>query len=138
MKTPDPEVVASVRRWLSFAEEDLNLASRALGFGNDRPDRLIAYHAQQGAEKCLKGFLVHCGVDFPYTHNIRVLLKLCREHASWADSLREAEELTAYAITMRYPGEDREVTQEEAQRAVELAQRVSAQVRAALRELGVV
>ena len=38
-------------------------------------------------------------------------------------SLREAEELTDYAVTTRYPGEAAEVTDAEAQHAIALAER---------------
>jgi HEPN domain-containing protein len=29
------------------------------------------FHAQQAVEKCLKAFLAHRNIEFPYTHNIR-------------------------------------------------------------------
>ena len=63
-------------------------------------------------------------------------MKLCEKHAGWTQTLKDAEELTPYSITARYPGEDAVVTREEAQKAVEIAQRVRTQVRTALEELG--
>jgi HEPN domain-containing protein len=136
MSEIEPEILKKVMQWLSLADEDLNLASHALGLGAQSPYRLIAYHAQQCAEKCLKAFLVYHNVDFPYTHNIRRLLKFCEEHAEWTDNLKDAEELTPYAITARYPGEEEEVTEPEAKRAIDLAQQVREQVRNALEQLG--
>lgn len=136
MTTPDPDIVAKVIRWLTFAEEDLNLAAHAMNIGADEtPYRLIAYHAQQCAEKYLKAFLVYHKVDFPYTHSIGRLLRLCGELAAWPQNLKDAKELTPYAITARYPGEDEEVTAEEAERAIDLAQHVRTQVRKALKQL---
>ena len=73
----EKEILKKVMQWLILADEDLNLASHAFGLGAKSPYRLIAYHAQQCAEKYLKAFLVYHNVDFPYTHSIRVLLKLC-------------------------------------------------------------
>ena len=138
MRTPDKKAIQKVRQWLAYAEEDLRLAMHAMAMPPaERPARLVAYHAQQCAEKCLKAYLVCHGVDFPYTHNISTLLELCSDYADWPLSLRDAEELTDYAITTRYPGEAAEVTDAEAHRAVELARQVSGQVRAALRELGI-
>ena len=137
MNEIEAEILKKVMQWLSLADEDLNLASYALGLGAQSPYRLIAYHAQQCAEKCLKAFLVYHNVDFPYTHNIRMLLKLCGKQAVWAQTLKAAEELTPYAITARYPGEEEEVTEAEANRAIELARKVQAQVRTALKQLGV-
>jgi len=137
MSEIEQEILKKVMQWLSLADEDLNLASHALGLGAKSPYRLIAYHAQQCAEKYLKAFLVYHNVDFPYTHSIRVLLKLCSSLATWTQTLKDAEELSPYAITARYPGEEQEVTEAEAKRAIELARKVRQQVRTALKQLGV-
>jgi HEPN domain-containing protein len=137
MSAPDA-VLRKVHQWLTFADEDLRLAQHGLTIGIAPPPyRLIAYHAQQCAEKCLKAFLVLRGVDFPYTHNVAHLLDLCAAHAAWAETLRDAEELTPFAITARYPGEDEEVTQPEALRAIETAGRVRAAVHEAIRNMGI-
>lgn len=77
------------------------------------------------------------GVDFPYTHNIARLLELCADRSDWGEQLEDAEELTPFAITARYPGEDEPVTEGEARRAVEIAERVRNVVRAALEADGV-
>ena len=139
MKVPNERVLHHVKQWLSHGDEDLHLAVQAMTLqGKEGPPyRLIAYHTQQCAEKYLKAYLVYCGVDFPYTHNISILLELCSERANWTAELRDAEQLTLYSITTRYPGEDQEVTEAEAKRAVELARKVQAQVRTALKQLGV-
>jgi len=137
MTTPGEEILYKVNQWLNLADEDLRLATYALKMREKAcPFRLIAYHAQQCAEKCLKAFLVYHNVDFPYTHNIRKLLSLCEKHAAWAQTLRDAEELTQYAITARYPGEELPVTKQEAHRTVAIAQQVCNQVRDALKKLG--
>lgn len=136
MPNPDPEIRTMVGRWLELADEDLGMATDALKYGSRRPYRLISYHAQQCAEKCLKGYLVFYSEDFPYTHNIRRLLQLCEKYADWTQDLKDAEELTPYAITTRYPGEDAEVTEDEAKSAVEIARTVRDRVRAELRLLG--
>ncbi|MBI4596054.1 MAG: HEPN domain-containing protein [Candidatus Tectomicrobia bacterium] len=104
MSAIDSEILRKVRQWLNFADEDLRLARHALTLSTGVPYRLVAYHAQQCAEKCLKAYLVYHRIDFPYTHNISRLLELCGEPASWAESLVEAEELSFYAVTTRYPG----------------------------------
>jgi HEPN domain-containing protein len=136
MPNLDPEIAKKVMQWLNFADEDLNMASHAIGCGIGGPYRLIAYHAQQCAEKCLKVYLVHNNVDFPYTHNIRRLLKLCGKHATWPQTVQDAEQLSPYAITARYPGADEQVTEAEATQAVELARQVRNQVRSELKQLG--
>jgi HEPN domain-containing protein len=138
MKTPDEEVQRKVREWLAYADDDLRFAHIGLALpGEQRPPyHLVAYHAQQCAEKYLKAYLVCLSVDFPRTHNISTLLELCSDYAQWPLTLRDAEELTDYAVATRYPGEAAGVTAHDAQRAIENAERVRSRVRAALRELG--
>lgn len=116
----ETELRRKAGQWLAFAEEDLRLAQHALTLTTGVPYRLVAYHAQQCAEKSLKAFLVLHRIDFPYTHNISRLLELCHDVASWGDTLLDAEELSVYAVTTRYPGVDEEVTEQEALRAIEL------------------
>ena len=136
MKKNDSEILRKVAQWFLYADEDLNMATKVLADKEDCPYRLVAFHAQQCAEKYLKAFLVYHGEEFPYTHNISTLLELCGEHANWPGKLIDAEELTQYAITARYHGEDSEVTEEEAERAVELAKQVRQEVRTSLKDLG--
>jgi HEPN domain-containing protein len=91
MKPPNEEIFRKVRQWVEHADEDLRLATYALNMRGKKPTyRLVAYHAQQCAEKYLKGYLVCCGVDFPYTHNISILLELCGEHSDWPAKLEDA------------------------------------------------
>ncbi len=138
MKVPDERLLHHVKQWLKHGDEDLSLATHAMTLqAEEAPYRLIAYHAQQCAEKYLKAYLVYCGVDFPYTHNISALLELCSEHSDWAAKLQDAEKLTLYSITTRYPGEEEEVTESEAGQAIDLAREVCTQVRTALKQLGV-
>ena len=129
------DILAKVRQWVRFADEDIRLARHGLDM-EDAPFRLVAYHAQQCAEKYLKSYLVFLSVDFPYTHNIARLLELCNEHGGSMEELRDAEELTPYAITTRYPGEDEEVSKSEALTAVKVAQRARLTVRRKLRDMG--
>jgi HEPN domain-containing protein len=137
MSDLDREVLRKVMQWLSYADDDLLFARHGMTIKSGSPYRLIAFHAQQCVEKLLKSFLVYHLTDFPYTHNISVLLELCAELSDWPETIRDAEELSSYAITARYPGEDREVTKEEAERAIEIAERVKKIVRSALSKEGV-
>jgi HEPN domain-containing protein len=137
MKAPDNPVVDKVHKWLNYGDEDLRLAQHGLSLSSSCPYRLIAFHAQQCAEKHLKAYLVFRGIDFPYTHNISRLLELCGEEAPWAESLLDAEELSPFATTVRYPGEEEEVTEQEAVRAINIAAKVCDVVRGALRQEGI-
>jgi HEPN domain-containing protein len=127
----------SARQWTRYADEDLRLARHALTLTSGCPYRLIAYHAQQCAEKYLKAFLVIAGVDFPHTHNVSRLLELCADFGDWTEAVQEAEELTFYAVTARYPGPQADVTREEALRAIGIAETVRETLIGVLREKGV-
>ena len=123
-----------VLQWLNFADEDIQLARHALTLSTAVPYRLVAYHAQQCAEKSLKAYLVRHRIDFPYTHNISRLLEICSKPAQWDNPMWDAEELTVYAVTTRYPGEDEEVSRDEALRAIALAELVRKTVQLKLNE----
>ena len=137
MTAPRDDIIGKVREWAAHADDDLRVAQHTLDLLDKCPYRLVAYHAQQCAEKYFKGFLVLRGVDFPYTHNIALLRELCAKHAAWSEELRDAEELTPFAITARYPGDDEPVDQAEARRTVEIAICVRERVRMALSAEGV-
>jgi len=138
MSALDKKIAQRVQEWLDYADEDLRLARYALTMSSSCPHRLIAFHAQQCAEKYLKAYLVFRRVDFPYTHDIAKLLALCAVHAVWIQELRDAEGLTPFAATARYPGKVEDVTRREALRAVQIAGRVQKVVRKALTEEGMI
>ncbi|MDI6736310.1 MAG: HEPN domain-containing protein [bacterium] len=137
MSTLEQEILRKVLQWLSCADDDLHLAQHGLKLKSSCPYRLIAYHSQQCVEKYLKAYLVFRGIDFPYTHNISLLLELCEEQVSWVEKIPEAEELSRYAITTRYPGIDKQVTKEEAYHSINIATHVREVVRTALIQEGV-
>ena len=128
------ELAKKARKWLSYAEEDLRLAKHGLTISSSCPYRLIAYHAQQCTEKYLKAYLVFKQVDFPYTHNIRSLIQLCE--GDWTAAISDADKLTPFAVTTRYPGIDDRVTRKDALDAVKLAEQVRKVLRRVFREEG--
>jgi HEPN domain-containing protein len=124
-----------VKEWLVHAEEDLRLARHAFKLKSAVPHKLIAYHAQQCAEKCLKAYLIYNKIDFPYTHDISLLIEMLPPSAEWSNSLWNAGILSSYAVTARYPGKGR-VTKKEAIRAVSIADTVRKTVIKALLQEG--
>lgn len=132
---PD-SLLEKVHQWLAYGDEDLHLAEGALQAMEVCPYRLVAYHAQQCAEKHLKAYLLFRRVDFPFTRNISLLLELCTEWNDWQEYLESAERLTQYAVSTRYPGVASEVSPDEARDAVALARQVRAVVRQALVDTG--
>lgn len=90
------------RDLLRLAEED-RAAVEALQEAGAVSDAIVGFHAQQATEKALKAILASRGVDFPFTHNVGLLLQLC-EDAGLAvpEALAEADLLTPYGVTLRY------------------------------------
>jgi HEPN domain-containing protein len=137
MNNRDRNIREKVKEWISFAEDDLRMALCARQLKSNVPYRLIAFHAQQCAEKYLKAYLVFRNVDFPYTHSIATLMKLCGKDIPWIEKIQDADLLTPYVITARYPDVERKVTKPESIKAITLAKQVRRQVRTALSQLGV-
>ena len=112
--------------WFAKADDDLELARRALG--PDRPlPAMAGFHAQQCAEKYLKGYLVAHGVPFRFVHDLGYLIDLCTGlDPAFADLRPAAVTLNAYIATGRYPAEAaQEPDTEAAQKAIRLAQQIA-------------
>jgi HEPN domain-containing protein len=93
----------------------------------------LCFDAQQAAEKALKGLLIHLDISFPYTHDLADLFTLIQNQGiTVPDAIKDAAILTDYAVVTRYPGVGEPVTEEEHERAVEIAERVVAWVEAHL------
>ena len=121
---PDVSVEGSPCGWLRYAEADLELARSASPPGGFYEP--LCFHAQQAAEKALKGVLVAHGIEFPYTHNIQRLLDLLPSHLQHPSLVDNAARLTAYAVAGRYPGVDEPVTEDEYCEALKIAKAVVA------------
>jgi HEPN domain-containing protein len=119
--------------WVARAEEDFVLARSALRrwmpltYG-------ATFHAQQGAEKYLKALPLARGQVFPRTHDLAALSDLCQQNGLNIQVPQDAlERLTAYAVQVRYPGEN--LTPDEAWEALYIARAVRRWARALLLSL---
>jgi len=121
----DEVVQKLVAEWLRWAHADMTVAT--LTDDERIAPEIVAFHAQQAAEKVLKALLVHRQIDFPRTHSIGALLALCQEAGfTGAQELADASSLTRYAVATRYPGEEEPVSRQEAREAATLAAQVLA------------
>jgi HEPN domain-containing protein len=120
----DPELVAETRDWLQRAAHDL--AAGAFDLTAQPPFTGDAvFHAQQTAEKTMKGFLTWHSRIFRKTHNLTELGSMCVDvDASLEPQLKPAGALNDYAWKYRYPGEPLEPPREEAESALALAREV--------------
>jgi HEPN domain-containing protein len=115
-KAGDPHV------WLQVAKADLAMAIAPLPPGGMYEQ--LCFHAQQAAEKSLKGVLLNLGIVFPFTHNLQALIDLCPADISMPAGIEEIVDLNAYAVLTRYPGELEPVDDSDYDRAIQLARTV--------------
>ncbi len=117
-----PDAIASF--WLQRARSDLRLGMAALETAGVLPED-ACFHAQQCAEKALKGLLCHLNIAFPRTHVLEVLLDLLKVNGvNVPDNVDRAFGLSQYAVQTRYPGVWEPVTPEEATAALRQAGQV--------------
>lgn len=116
----------SAERWYRKAERDLAAAEHLL-----KPRHppvlaeIVAFHAQQAAEKWLKGWLESRGMRAPRTHDLdRLVNRASRLEPTFQNLMKAAAGLSDYAVTPRYPGATPEPTEADAVRAVENARAV--------------
>ena len=131
MKKPlKPE--ADFRAWIKKAESDLQIAEHTLTLKEDCPFDIACFHAQQCAEKYLKALLVLRSVDFPKTHDLRVLMQRIPADINLRLRIEEVISLNRYTIEARYPGDWEPFNRKEAEKAVAIARKVRKAVNAYL------
>ena len=86
---------------LGVARDD-DAAARTLRDA-ESPDSVVGFHCQQAVEKALKAVLAARSVDFPFTHDIGLLIQLCEDvGAPLPGTLADVDRLTPFAVHMRY------------------------------------
>jgi len=110
--------------WIEKALADLATAGREMRARKDPNYDAVCFHAQQCVEKLLKAALTETGRDFSRTHDLNHLLDLILPvHPLWEAFRSGFQELVAYAVEYRYPGESS--TKEMAQTALNAAKAFS-------------
>lgn len=112
-----------VNEWRLKASHDLKNVDLLMKSGeNDLPTDTICFHCQQAVEKFLKAFLIYHDTEFPYTHNLKDLIDIAATIDPHITQFREkAEQLTPYAVEIRYPGDFWMPDPEETQNAYHIA-----------------
>ena len=68
------------------------------------PIEIICYHCQQAGEKAFKAILAYHGNEILKTHDLSVLLNLCKVlEPDLPDLEKQAVELSNFAVVTRYP-----------------------------------
>lgn len=115
----DPKVERLTKEWFKYADQDLQAAFKLLGEFN----HIACFHAQQAAEKYIKGILIYNQIEFRKVHDLVYLISLFNleipEEITFA-----AEYLTEYAVAARYPGEFTDIIVPEAEKAIEYTEKI--------------
>ncbi len=120
----DPVRLADTRAWLAKADRDLKTAAHELSAASPFTGSAV-FHAQQVAEKAMKGFLTFHDLPYRKTHDLAEIGGQCAAiEASLESVLIRAAVLTQYAWKFRYPGEPEEPSLEEAETSIALAREV--------------
>lgn len=120
--TRKPLPPSDPREWLFRAHSNLKIARIT------DPEVLLedlCFDAQQCAEKAIKAVFVYRGTPFPLIHDLDELLR--RLEASGLKIpkyVRDADELSRFAVQTRYPGMADPVTKREYRRAIRIAEAV--------------
>ncbi|HXH09901.1 MAG TPA: HEPN domain-containing protein [Alphaproteobacteria bacterium] len=102
MKPPERFAPDDPREWLNRARSNLALAKSKVP-GAYLED--LCFEAQQAAEKAIKAVMIRRNIEFPYVHDLARLLSLLEATGeAIPEAVRQAEELTRYALITRYPG----------------------------------
>ncbi len=89
------------QEWIKFADEDLTVAKAAL---EKEVYNQACFHAQQGVEKALKGFLRSRQRSVPKSHTLQELLAICQRLDESFERLRvTCIQLDRFYIPTRYP-----------------------------------
>lgn len=110
------------RGWVLKAESDLADVQRTLQ--SEGPYDTACFHCQQAAEKFFKALLAWHEKEIPRTHDIEELLLLCQSIDLSLKTLDiSPEELTDYAVEMRYDAEfwpDKKTAEQALEQAIKI------------------
>lgn len=92
--------------WIDKDEGDFHSMERECRARKNPNYDAACFHAQQCAEKYLKGRLIDAGISFPKTHDLVLLLDLVLPaEPLWEVHRDHLSFLSGFGVEFRYPGE---------------------------------
>ncbi|PKP57228.1 MAG: DNA-binding protein [Candidatus Altiarchaeales archaeon HGW-Altiarchaeales-1] len=127
----------TIKNWITKAESDLKVGKDEMQTENPATDA-ICFHMQQCVEKYLKAYLIFNDKEIRRTHDIGELIKSCSEIDKDFEKLFDinTDELTHYAVEIRYGDEFYFPSIEETKEAIEITEKVKDFVSKKLKEKG--
>jgi HEPN domain-containing protein len=116
--------MARYEEWIKRAKGSLKIPKAFINITTDNEFYYedLCYQTQQAVEKAFKGFLIYFEAEPEFTHNIETLLEELAKFTEIPAHIREAIDLTKFAVLTRYPGEYEEISKEKYEKAVKTAQ----------------
>lgn len=111
-----------------FAKGDADLRAAEMVIADAGLADIACYHAQQCAEKYLKGYLISRNIEFKFVHELAYLVSLCLGmDPGFSSMVDPAAELQDYATGVRYPTDELQpLTLQEAKEALDRAKALRA------------
>ena len=121
----DPKELGTSYDWLRRAKSNLVRARQP------KPEEVLwedlCFDTQQAAEKALKAVLVARRIPFRFVHDIAELLTLLENQGIiLPEEIKASAGLTDYSVESRYPGPFEPITEEEFEKALQIAEAVVA------------
>jgi HEPN domain-containing protein len=92
--------------WVAKAERDFATMEREARVLEEPNFEAVCFHAQQCAEKYLKARLCEAGIAFGKVHDLVALLTPILDlEPSWENHRQDLAYLSAFAASVRYPGD---------------------------------
>jgi uncharacterized protein len=114
--------------WELFDKGDSDMISARLILKSEGPYDTVCFHAQQAAEKYLKGFLALHGFEYKKTHELNELVVRCQTVQAFPELVGiNFKDFSSYATVARYEGGFWPGRQE-AQQAFELASKIKSAI----------
>jgi HEPN domain-containing protein len=119
----DPNELGTSYDWLRRAKSNLVRARQP------KPEEVLwedlCFDTQQAAEKALKAVLVARRIPFRFVHDIAELLTLLENQGIiLPEEIKASAGLTDYSVESRYPGPFEPITEEEFEKALQIAEAV--------------
>jgi HEPN domain-containing protein len=114
--------------WFEKAENDLLNISNNLSAKNI-PWDTVCFHAQQAAEKYLKGFLIFHGNTPPRTHDLIAILGNCIDYDDTLSNIKEdCFLLSEMAVASRYPSDIYEPAESDGKKMIRSANNIKQEI----------
>ncbi|OGU15168.1 MAG: hypothetical protein A2X61_15065 [Ignavibacteria bacterium GWB2_35_12] len=118
------EQTEQILKWLEKADHDLGTAIITYKHIPKYRDT-IAFHCQQAVEKYLKTYLLKLGTEIIKTHDLVYLFEIINKkesiESSWFNKLAMLQE---YSVEIRYPDQQIELSDEDINHALQIANEV--------------